>query len=614
MRRWMSILSLLAMMSFSGIAAAQPTVDPAAGSGSAAASTAPPEAPAQPAAGGSASAPAPAPTPPESPAPAPTPAPAPATPPAPEAAPAASALTVEDQVQSTCRTPREAMLQLLYWVQDSDDRVDLAKASACMETAGLGADEVAARAGQLKRTLDSRGIYIDVDAIPGQADFTSNAGMHRWRVPDLSEIEIVKVGERWKFSAATVRAIPSLHAATVPPVLDRILSSLPAWFHSQVLGVKVWQVCGILLIVLLALALQRIVVFVVSTYVRRAVGRLALTWVDKAAGRIARPIGGLAMAGVFYTAGPWLQLSVRVSQVMRFATGALAAFSVAWLAYRMIDVLTDWLQVKADASASKLDDQLVPLLRKTLKVFTAVIGAIFVLQNLDVDVGSLLAGLGLGGLAFALAAQDTVKNFFGSLVVFIDKPFQIGDWVVIDGIEGVVEEVGFRTTRVRTFYNSLVTVPNAKLTDTGIDNYGARRYRRYVANLGLTYDTPPERMEAFCEGVRAIIQRIDGMRRDYALVEFNQYGDSGLNVMVYCFMDAADWGAELRTRTRLNLEILKLAAELGVSFAFPTRTLHIDSQALPKELAGRQQLDATQLAAVVQRFGPNGSTSPTDQS
>src|SRR5690606_21829642 len=204
----------------------------------------------------------------------------------------------------------------------------------------------------------------------------------------------------------------------------------------------------------------------------------------------------------------------------------------------------------------KLDDQLVPLLRKTLKVFIAVLGAIFVLQNLDVDVGSLLAGLGLGGLAFALAAKDTVANFFGSLVVFIDKPFQIGDWVVIGGTEGEIEEVGFRTTRVRTFYNSLVTIPNAKLTDTAIDNYGARRWRRYVANLGLTYDTPPERMEAFCEGVRGIIQRLDGMRRDYAIVEFNNYGESGLNVMVYCFMGAPNWKTELRIRTALNLEIL----------------------------------------------------------
>lgn len=521
--------------------------------------------------------------------------------------PAEAASSITDQVGGTCRTPREAMLQLLYWIQDADQRIDPARAAMCFERGALTPEAVAERALQLKRMLDARGLYVDVEAIPTDPDHTSPTGIHRWWLPELDAIEIVKRGDRWKFSEATVKAIPGLYAATAPPMFERLVASLPDSFHSEVLGVAVWQLCGILLIILLALVLQRIVVFLIGTYLRRAVGRFELRWVDSAITRIARPIGGLVMAGVFAWFGPWLQMSVRVSHVMRLATVALAVYSVAWLAYRLVDVLTDWLMVKADSTSSKLDDQLVPLLRKSLKLFIAVVGTIFLLQNLDVDVGSLLAGLGLGGLAFALAAKDTLANFFGSLVVFIDKPFQIGDWVVIAGVEGTVEEVGFRTTRVRTFYNSLVTIPNAKMTDTTIDNYGARRWRRYVANLGLTYDTPPARIAAFCEGVRGIIQRLDGMRRDYALVEFNSYGDSGLNVMVYCFMDAPDWTAELRIRTALNLEILELAADLGVSFAFPTRTLHIDTQAGPRELAPRPQLDRDQLADIVRRYGPSGA-------
>jgi MscS family membrane protein len=176
--------------------------------------------------------------------------------------------------------------------------------------------------------------------------------------------------------------------------------------------------------------------------------------------------------------------------------------------------------------------------------------------------------------------------------------------VTSGGVEGLVEEVGFRTTRIRTFYQSLVTVPNAKLTGTEIDNYGARRWRRYVANLALTYDTPPERVAAFCQGVRGIIQRIPGMRRDYAIVEFNEYGESGLIVLLYCFMDAQDWATEMTTRTTLNLEILKLAADLGVSFALPTRRLHIDSQATPRDAEPRRALGDGELAAIVNRYGP----------
>lgn len=516
---------------------------------------------------------------------------------------AAADPSVEPQVQGTCSTPREAMLQLLYWIQDGEDRVDPARAAACFDTRTIDATVAADRAEQLKRVLDARGLYIDIEAIPASADYTATDGLHRWRLPDFEAVEIVKLGERWVFSTATIRAIPSLRDATSPPLLQSILDALPAWFHDRLLGIAVWQMCALLLFVFVAFALQKLVVFVLGTYVRRAAGRLA-SWADRAIGRVARPIGGLVIAGVFSVATPWLQLPVRVAQIARIATVALAAYSSVWLAFRLVDVLTDWLDAKADATSSRLDDQLVPLLRKSLKVSVAVIGAIFLLQNLDVDVGSLLAGLGLGGLAFALAAKDTVANFFGSLVVFIDRPFQIGDWVVIGGTEGTIEEVGFRTTRIRTFYNSLVTIPNATLTATPIDNYGARRWRRYVANLGLTYDTPPERVSAFCEGIRGIIQRLDGMRRDYVVVEFDGYRESSLNVMLYCFMDAADWEAELRTRTALNLEILRLAADLGVSFAFPTRTLHVETQAAPAQLPDRRSLDAKQIEGIVRRYGP----------
>ncbi len=494
------------------------------------------------------------------------------------------------------------MLQLLYWVQDAEHRVDATRAAACFDTALVTTELAATRAEQLKRTLDARGLYIDVDAIPADPDFHATDGIRRWRLSDLPVVEIVKLGETWKFSQSTIKAIPGLYEETMPPALERLLDSLPAWFHERYLGIAVWQLVGILLAILLALFLQKIVVFLLVKYVRRTAGRLA-KWIDKAIERVAHPIGGLVMAGVLSIVIPWLQLSVRVSQVARALNIGLAAFSAGWLAYRLVDVLTDWLEFKATGTSSKLDDQLVPLLRKTLKVFVVAISAIFLLQNLSVDVGSLLAGLGLGGLAFALAAKDTLANFFGSLVVFIDKPFQIGDWVVIAGVEGTVEEVGFRTTRVRTFYNSLVTIPNAKLTDTSIDNYGARRWRRYVANLGLTYDTPPERIEAFCAGIRGIIQRLDNMRRDYAIVEFNSYGDSGLNVMVYCFMDAPNWGVELQVRTALNIEILRLADALGVRFAFPTRMLQLES----RSQVDQTMLDPAQLNDIVSRFGPTAA-------
>ena len=241
----------------------------------------------------------------------------------------------------------------------------------------------------------------------------------------------------------------------------------------------------------------------------------------------------------------------------------IAAVSAVVACYHLVDLFTAWLRQRAAKTDTKLDDQLVPLIRRAVKLFIVAMGTIFVLQNLNVDVAGLLAGMGLGGLAFALAAKDTVANLFGSATIFASRPFQIGDWVYIDGTEGTVESVGFRSTRVRTFYNSLISVPNAKVADSVVDNYGARQYRRVKAMLGLTYDTPPDKLEAFVVGVRELIANHPKTRKDLFEVHFYEFGASSLNVLVYFFFQVANWSEELRQRQVLFLEFLKLAQKIG---------------------------------------------------
>jgi MscS family membrane protein len=261
---------------------------------------------------------------------------------------------------------------------------------------------------------------------------------------------------------------------------------------------------------------------------------------------------------------------------------------------------------KAAKTETRLDDQLVPLIRRTAKAFMIVIGGIFVLQNLNVDVASLVAGLGLGGLAFALAAKDTLANTFGSLVIFVDRPFQIGDWVVNGDSEGTVEDVGFRTTRIRTFYDSLVTVPNAKLTDTAIDNMGMRAYRRIKVVLGLTYSTTPEQMQAFVEGLRAIVAAHPETRKDKYEIHFNNFGAFSLDVLFYVFVKVPGWSDELRARHELFLSALKLAKDVGVEFAFPTQTLHVDSFPQQPSRPVGHALARDRLTGVVESYGPGG--------
>ena len=178
-------------------------------------------------------------------------------------------------------------------------------------------------------------------------------------------------------------------------------------------------------------------------------------------------------------------------------------------------------------------------------------------------------------LALALAAQDTVSNFFGSLMVILDRPFQVGDWIKTGDVEGTVEEVGFRSTRIRTFYNSLITLPNANLIKASVDNLGDRTYRRWSTRLGIAYDTPPEKIDAFCEGIRELVRKHPYTRKDYYHVYFNEFGSDSLQILVYVFFFTPDWATELRERHRLGVDIVRLAAELEIEFAFPTQTLYL---------------------------------------
>lgn len=529
---------------------------------------------------------------------------------------ATSAVTlpaIEEEVRGTCATPRQTWLQMLYWLQKGE-RWEPQKAAICFDTSGLADPTIEGpkRARMLKETLDSRSALIKVDNIPSNPDYRDNVtGEHLYIDPVVREIfgQVIFLvrdprTKRWLFSAETVAAVPDLY-----PVTGSLESIIPSWLKVTVLGIDLWKYLALLLIYFVARLVKVVVMFVLGRYIRTFIQRTAAMYLDRLIERSERPIGVLSQALVFYLGIPLLLLPIRFTDLAMVIIEAMAAFAAVWLSYRLIDVLTDFMIAQADKTESKLDDQLVPLVSKTLKVFVSLIGGIFILQNLEVNVGSLLAGLGLGGLAFALAAKDTVANFFGSVMIFIDKPFQIGDWVVIGSTEGVVEEVGFRTSRVRTFYNSLVTVPNAMITSTMIDNYGARKYRRYVANLGLCYDTPPDKVEAFCEGVRAILVGMPGMRKDFYLVEFKEFADSSLIIMLYCFMETGTWNEELRVRTNLNLEIMRLAEKLGVSFAYPTQTLHVAS--IPKQgdswpsHSGPEKPE--ELLAVIDGFGPGGS-------
>jgi MscS family membrane protein len=355
----------------------------------------------------------------------------------------------------------------------------------------------------------------------------------------------------------------------------RVRETMPAWLRQAPFLLENWRWIGILVTIALGLLLDRLASLVLRLVVRRWKARSRRVELQEVSDDLLRPLGLMVMAFLWWVGINLLALPEAAMLILLVAVKFLAGLSMVWAAYRLVDLVSLYLLERARRTRTRLDDALVPLIPKTLKIFVTVVGIVFVADNLNIDITSLLAGLGLGGLAFALAAKDLVQNLFGSVSVLLDRTFSVGDWVVIGDVEGTVERIGFRSTRLRTFYNSLVTLPNSQLITASVDNMGQRRYRRMSTRLGLTYDTPPDRIEAFCEGIRELVRQHPYMRKDYYHVYFNEYAAASLSILVYVFWEAPDWATELRERHRFLLDILRLARRLEVEFAFPTQTLYI---------------------------------------
>lgn len=522
------------------------------------------------------------------------------------AAPAARAQVVHPG-EADCSTPRRALLTWLGNLQRGSEHPEQAVRCFDWEAARVADPaERIDRARRFKRVLDARGLYVEMDDIPDEAapDDVTRVVPFPNNLPDFG---LVRRGEEWVIDAETIQHVPGWYDETFAFEIDHVLDALPEWTQEEALGAAWWQWLGLALLLLSALLVRMVVSFAVETQGTKLLTSLVKRLKPELLRRAALPIGTVAMTFFLMYAFPLLGFGVGVNRVVAFGLRAAAAVSSVLIVYRLVDVVSDVMAKRAERTATKLDDQLVPLVRKSLKVVTVVLGVIFVLQNMEVDVASLIAGVSLGGLAFTLAARDTVANLFGSLSIFADQPFQVGDWVVMQGVEGVVEEVGMRSTRVRTFYRSLVSIPNSKVADGIIDNYGARDSRRTFIKLGVQYDTTPEQMEAFCDGVRAILAANPKVKKDAYHVYFSGFGDSSLEVMLYFFFVADTWQDELRQRHLVFLEILRLAKALKVEFAFPTRTLHLMTRARETAREDEPRPEAEELGAAVLAFGPGGA-------
>jgi len=435
---------------------------------------------------------------------------------------------------------------------------------------------------KLNRFFRGKGVYIDLDKVPEDPDYTDSlhVGKYTYQISfRYADIYLERSGNNWYLSKETAEKVPDLYSQAFPFGSDILLQYLPTEGRVEFLGLYVWQYLAILLLVVLTYLVFKLLNWGITFIVTRVMFRfgykeIARTYVKP----VVRPIGLLIAFMLAETALPFLQLPIKVSSFASITVEILIPVFATLAFYYMADLVGLYLQKLAAKTENTFDDQIVPLIRKIIKTFVIVIGFVFVLQRMGTNIGILLGTLSVGGLALALAAQDTIKNFFGSLMIFIDKPFQAGHWVVTtDGIDGTVEQVGFRSTRIRTFENSLITVPNGRLSDASINNYGLRSYRRFKTHIAVTYDTPPDLLELFVEGLRGIVEKHPHTRKDYYHIYMNDMGSHSLNILFYIFFITPNWAEELEFRHEIILSIIRLAEQLGIQFAFPTQTLHMEN-------------------------------------
>ena len=269
---------------------------------------------------------------------------------------------------------------------------------------------------------------------------------------------------------------------------------------------------------------------------------------------------------------------IGLKMILEKGVSLLILITVFWTLLRVVDYIGDRLKFKAEKTESKVDDQLIPFAIEIGKVLVVIFGALILLSNVfNVDITALAAGLGVGGVAIALASKESLENLLGSFTIFFDKPFQVGDIITVGSITGVVEKVGFRSTRVRTFDKSLVTIPNKNLINSELDNLSLKPVRKVKIDIGLTYNTTVDQIKNIVKDIQDLVDDHPNTNED-GLVRFMNFGASSLDIMVIYFTNSPDWKLLVDTRQEINYKIIEIVKKHGSDFAFPSTSLYFENK------------------------------------
>ncbi|MBB3700435.1 mechanosensitive ion channel [Flammeovirga yaeyamensis] len=432
---------------------------------------------------------------------------------------------------------------------------------------------------ELKLIYAAKGIYLSAKELPLEKDYVEkNTNKKRFIIDSrIPEIYLIKVGERWRYSSYSCLKIRDLFEKSYPPYSRKFIKYVSKLNKGQEIyfGLKVWQWMAFLALgVIMYLAYfisQWVVAIIIKLLFSKQASPSVIHLIIK---KFSKPSTLAFLAFIMYLCLPMLLLDSQVmrviSLVIRFFFGICSAVFV----FRTADIIV--IQLMHSKQRLSLDQHLEPVLRSSLRLVALMIGILLLMKVMGYNITNLITGISFGGLILAFAAQDTVKNFIGSIMLFTDQPFKVGDNVVVKGQAGIVEEIGFRTTKIRTFDNSLVSLPNNLAADNDINNLGKREFRRFKTMLTLEYGTPPENIKRFIEGIKECIENHELTRKEGYQVRLFQFSSSSIDVYLNVFFITDDYNIELQSREEMMFSIMEIAQRAEVNFAFPTQTIHLN--------------------------------------
>ena len=352
------------------------------------------------------------------------------------------------------------------------------------------------------------------------------------------------------------------------------------------LGNELWQYGLFLLTVFLTLTIAKLLEYFLTEKVKKLAERTRTRLDDI----IIQTLSGPFKLVIIILGIKWgtniFQISEKIHRGVDNVFEILIAAVITFCVLKAVDAFIAYLKPKVKETESRLDDQLLPILGKTVKIFIIVVAAILIIQNLGYNVASLIAGLGIGGLALALAAQETLSNLFGSVALFADKPFRVGDRVIVEGYDGPVESIGMRSTRIRTLDGTLVTIPNSKMANASINNIARRPTIKNLYTLGVTYDTGYDKMKKALEIVRDVYKNHPST--DNYWVYFKEFGAHSLNILVIHWCKYLAYEEFLKATEEINMQIMKRFEAEGIEIAFPTQTIYLKEKEKPPAAKGEE--------------------------